>query len=182
MDDPTRRFLNRQYEKALEFAAQSDLVEISPIGPPPVQRYAVRLRTRGLVKSPSGAIVPTEGCTFGIWMPNDYLRRVSPFEIVQWDEPRNVFHPNVGPGPGGEIYICLGNIVPSTEVVDLIEQTHEIFGWVNRMTTESKAINHEACQWARSNGDQLPTDARPLRRGIASVDLSDLQVEEIATS
>jgi len=181
MEMPVQRFLDRQLQEATRFASGSDLVEIEPIGLPPVQRYLVRLRTRGLVKTAGGAVEQVEGCTFAVWFPNDYTRRVSPYETVQWLAPRHAFHPNIGPGPGGETYICVGRIAPGTTLVDLVEQVHEIFGWVNRLPEEREAMNHDACQWARSHADELPIDTRPLRRNVALFDLSDLEVEEVAS-
>ena len=181
MELPLRRFLGRQYRDAGPFSAACALADIRAIGREPIQRYEVSLRTRGLVKSASGEVEVHEGCTFAVWFPDDYTRRVSPFETVQWIEPRNVWHPNFGPGPGGDIYICVGRIGPRTPLLDLVEQVHEIFGWVNRLPAENDALNHAACQWARAHGDRFPIDARPLRSAPAAIDLDGLELEEVPT-
>ncbi len=182
MELPLARFLERQESLALDFSAVSDLVEIEPITRAPVQRYLVRLGTRGLIKTAAGTIEHHQGCTFAVWFPEDYLRRISPFETVQWIAPQNAFHPNIGPGPGGAAYICLGGVFPGSPLLTIIEQVHEIFSWMNRLPHEKEAMNREACPWARAHGADLPIDSRPLLRSATAVDLSDLVLEEDTSS
>ena len=176
---PLTRFLDSQYAQGLELAAASDLLELVPIGPAPVQRYIARLGCRGLVRTDRGEIEESVGCVVGIHFPEDYLRRVQPLEIVRWIAPENVFHPNCALAPNGVPVVCVGKIPPGTPLVALIEAAAEIFSWQKVLPAESDALDAEACQWARRHPERLPVDDRPLRRPSASATEIVFAVEEV---
>jgi hypothetical protein len=164
MDRVFDAFLQRQLEDGSALAAQSDLLELLPFHGSPPDRYLVRYRCRGLVRSADGEIVEAERFDLGVWFPHDYLRRANPFDVVTWFGPPNVFHPNLGSGPGGQIFICIGRLAPGAPLVDILEQCFEIITYQKATLREDDALDHAACAWARRNQHRLPIDPRPLRR------------------
>jgi hypothetical protein len=162
MNDPIlRSFLDRQLEAGLALAASSDLLELRPLGPTPVQRYLVRLRCKGLVRLGSGAVVEADRFEVGVRLPMDYLRRAHPAEVLTWLHPFNVFHPNIlAP------LICVGPLAPGTSLVDLIFQVYEVVTYTKVTMREDDALNKDACAWARNHLDRFPTDRRALKHPV----------------
>jgi len=154
-------FLASQLEAGLALAASSDLLELVPLDAPPVRRYLVDLRCKGLVRDPSGAVSEADHFQVGIRFPDDYLRHVRPAEVVTLFGPPNTFHPNVA-AP----FMCLGRLVPGTSLVDLIYQVFEILTYGKVTMREDDALNRDACAWARGNLDRFPIDRRPLKRPV----------------
>jgi len=155
-------FLTRQYEAGRSLADSSDLVDLEPLGPAPVRLYMLRLRCKGLVREPSGAVVEADRFDIGIRFPDDYLRHVNPAEVVTWIGPMNAHHPQVRPP-----FVCVGRVTPGTSLVDLIYQLFEIVTYTKVTMREDDALNHDACVWARRNLHRLPIDRRPLKRPVA---------------
>jgi hypothetical protein len=154
-------FLARQGEEAAALAAAGDLLEVVPLGGTPPRRWIARFRCRGLVRVPGGEVVEADDFAVGIWLPDDYLRRMNPFEVVTWLGPRHVFHPNISPH---HPFICLGHLAPGMSLVDILYQCFEIITYQKATLREDDALNVDACAWARRNLDRLPVDPRPLKR------------------
>ena len=162
-------FLARQYDEGMALAAQSDLVDLMPIGPPPPQRYVARFRCTGLCRSADGRIGETHLAEVGIFFPDDYLRRSDPYQILAWLGPRNIWHPNISDRAP---IVCLGRLGPGTRLVDILYQLFEIISYKRFATAD--ALNHDAAAWARQHQDRFPVDSRPLKRRQLS-----LQVEPV---
>jgi hypothetical protein len=152
-------FLASQLEAGLALAGSSDLLDLVPLDAPPVRRYLVDLRCRGLVCDRSGAVTEADHFQLGIRFPDDYLRHVRPPEVVTLFGPQNTFHPNVA-AP----FMCLGRLVPGTSLVDLIYQVFEILTYNKVTMREDDALNRDACVWARGNLMRFPIDRRALKR------------------
>jgi hypothetical protein len=161
MDLVFQSFLERQSEDVRALAAASDIVDVLPMGPPPAQRFMARFRCTGLVRDAHGQIVEANEFLTAIWLPDDFLRRLSPVEIVTIVHPLGVFHPNV---PDGLPFMCLGDLRPGTPLVDIIFQIFEILTYQNFTCREDRALSHAACQWTRNNLARLPLDRRSLKR------------------
>lgn len=165
MDETLAGFLEAQNEQGLELARRSPLLELEPCGGTRPDRWVARFACRGLVRGPAGEAMEAEGFAVGVWFPEDYLRVVNPFECVTLLAPPGApraFHPNIGPGPGGRDYVCIGHLVPGTPLVDVVLQCFEIFAWQNATFVERNALNREACAWARNNLARLPIDRRTI--------------------
>jgi hypothetical protein len=154
-------FLERQLEGGLRLAAESDLLDLVPMGSAPPQRYIARFHCRGLVRTGDGEVVEADDFGVGITFPDDYLRRADPARVVTWLGPRNVFHPNISERAP---VVCVGRLSPGTELVDLLFQLFEMITWKKVTMREDDALNPDACGWARSHRDRFPVDTRPLKR------------------
>lgn len=162
-------FLQKQFEAALAFAAESDRVSILPGHGTPPCVYQVHYDARCLIRDPRGQVRVHDGFGVRICMPEDYLRRVEPFRIVQWMYPRNVFACNVR---GEAFAICVGRLEPGEELIDLIYQCHAIGTWNKLTMSETDALNHDACVWARRHPHRYPVDNRPLKRAAAGFEIA----------
>lgn len=152
-------FFDQQCAAGRRFAAESDLLELTPLGPAPVQRYLARFDCATLVRRPDGAVVTERGFAVGLTLPSSYLWQVSPFEVATWLGPPAVFLPNVA-AP----LMCVGSIAPGTGLVELLMQVHEIGTGAKVTMLEHDALNKPACAWARNNLHRFPADDRPLKR------------------
>jgi hypothetical protein len=162
MDNVFTAFLEHQHEEGMVLAARSPLLTLVPGRRTPPDRWVARFACRGLVRAPGGDVVEAEGFEAGIWFPGDYLRRVNPIEVVSWLAPREVFHPNIGEGPGGRVFVCVGHLAIGTPLVDILMQLFEIITYRKVTMCEDDALNREACMWARANQERFPTDRRSL--------------------
>lgn len=155
-------FLTQQMEEGLALAAESNLLDLLPIGTP-ANRYLARFRCTGLVEESPGNIARAERFDVGIWFGDDYLRVARPFQSLTWLGPRNIWHPNIS---NEAPVICVGHLTPGTGIVDLLYQVFEIITWNKVTMREDDALNRAACQWARRHLDQFPVDGRPLKRRV----------------
>ena len=172
------RFLDRQNEDGLALARQSDLVDLVPVGPAPFSRYVVQLRCTGLLREPTGTIAPMTYSEASVAFPPDYLRRVQPYQIVEWLGPRNAWHPNIS---STAPVVCRGRLSPGTNLTEILFQLFEIVTYQRYATHD--ALNREAAAWARQHQDKLPVDRRGLKwrspaapgdaRAAATDDVSD---------
>ncbi len=153
------RFLRTQLENGLNLARNSDLVRLFPGLEDPPQHYVLEFGCRGLVRNENGAVVEADRFAVGVYFPPEYLRHVTPVQILTWLAPLHVFHPNIGPP-----LVCVGRLVPGTPLVDLMYQLFEIISFNKVTMKEDDALNWDACAWARRNQHRFPTDNRPLRR------------------
>jgi hypothetical protein len=161
-------FLSRQLRDGLSLAAASDLLELTPLGPEPVQRYLARFAGTTLVRGDGSDVREAEGFAVGIVFAPGYLRGVHPAEVATWLAPANVFLPNVRPP-----FICLGRITPGMPLVELLYQIFEIGVGAKLTVREDDALDPLACAWARRHLDRFPIDRRPLKRGAFDFDLED---------
>jgi hypothetical protein len=168
MDKIFDSFLSRQLADGLSLAEESDLLELTPLGPQPVQRYLARFACATLVRGDGGEVRETQGFAVGIWFPADYLRRADPFEVATWLAPANAFLPNVRPP-----FICLGKITPGMSLIDLLYQAHEIGAGLKLTVREDDALDPQACAWARRHSDRFPIDTRPLKGSALDFELEE---------
>ena len=168
LDPVLTGFLKAQQLRGPEFAAQSDILELSPVMQPhlladgaPVA-WEAEFHCRGLVRdAETGAINEADRFRFGIVFPPQYLRQVDPLRVVSALEPAGIWHPNIlGP------MCCIGHVPPGTELVDLLYQIFEIITWQNWAAHDG--LNQEACQWARNHTDRVPLERRPLKRRVTA--------------
>jgi ubiquitin-protein ligase len=174
MDKILEGFLQKQFEDGMALAAQSDLLDLVPLDPPPlVRHYIACFHCTGLVRAPSGEVTEANQFAVGIAFPDEYLRWVEPSQVLTWLSPREVFHPNISNrGP----FICVGRMGPGTSLVELVFQIHEIITYNKATVNELDALNVDACQWARANPDRLPVDRRPLKRRRLDFTLTPVEV------
>ena len=158
MDTILNDFLRVQETEALELAAESDLVDVIPLGPEPHQRFLVCYSCTGLVRTRDG-ITEADQFEMGVYMPSDYLRRVNPCDVLTWLLPPNTFMPNIS-----FPFVCAGRLTPGTSLVELIHQCFEIVTCQKVTMREDDALNPAACVWARNNLERLPIDDRPMVR------------------
>lgn len=151
-------FLERQFEEATSLANASDILDLVPEAVKPPQRYVARFRCAGLVRQQNGAVAESSQFEVGIWLPDDYLRRVDPSHVVTVFRPWNTWHPNIA-GP----IVCLGHLVAGTRLVDILFQCYEILSY--QKWAAHDGLNPAACEWARNNQERFPVDRRPLKRG-----------------
>lgn len=161
MDRIAAAFFAHQCAAGLALAADSDVLELTPIGPPPVQRYLAHFDCATLVRQDDGTVAEARGFVVGLSLPSHYLDHVHPMEVASWLHPVacEPVLPHVAPP-----LICLGHIAPGTPLVELLLQVHEIGRGAKMTMVESNALNRSACVWARANQHRYPVDRRPLRR------------------
>jgi len=167
-DEILSSFLRVQYEAGMALAAESDLLELMPISEGACDRYLARYFCTGLVSAGEGAIEEANRFEVAIRFPSDYLRRVEPFSIVHWVGPREVFHPNISRTLP---VICPGHIYPGTPLTDLLYQVFETITYKKVTMSETDALDHDACAWARENQHRFPVDPRPLKRRRLDLEL-----------
>jgi hypothetical protein len=165
------KFLESQYEKAIELDRASDIVHIFPKTSQLCQLYAALFRCKGLVME-KGSVIEHNEFSVGIYFHDDYLRRCDPSQVLTWLSPRNVFHSNIK-----SFLICIGSITPGTGIVDLLHRIYEVITYQNYSTVEGNALNSEACQYVRNNSHRFPLDNRPLRRRKIEVTLEETKKE-----
>ncbi len=158
-DEVLGSFLECQCQEGASLARQSDLLDLLPVDGMRSSRYIAEFRCRGLIENDAGEIVDFDRFAVGIWLPEDYLRRVDLTQVVTYLGPApRVWHPNIR-GP----FMCL-HIVPGTPLVDILYGCFELFTW-NLKYTGDEGLNHAAAQWARRQDPRrFPLDRRPLRR------------------
>ncbi|HNR29385.1 MAG TPA: hypothetical protein PKI11_00715 [Candidatus Hydrogenedentes bacterium] len=165
LDYQTRSFLERNLVAAMELADQSDILELKPFAGDPVRKYIARFHARGLVRDPvTGEIGEAPFCDVGIWFPDDYLQRCTPFEVLTWLCPPHAWHPQIR-AP----FICPGRLGEGTQLVDILYQCYDI--WTYQKVNWGDALNHEAAAWGRRCLDRLPVDKRPLKRRRVAVNV-----------
>jgi hypothetical protein len=155
-------FLDRQFQEGRILADESDLLSLESLDR---QHHRAEFRCHGLVQQAPGQIVTGDRFRVGIWFPASYLRVADPVQVLTWLGPRNVWHPNISRlAP----VICIGRLQPGTPLVHILYQLFEVITWNKVTVREDDALNIEACQWARRNGDRFPVDRRPLKRAKES--------------
>ena len=165
-------FFGRQFEQVMALQAESDLLDVLPLDPPPApRRYILLFRCTGLVRPPSGEIREANQFAVGVTLPDDYLRQIDPFQVLTWLEPRAAFHPNIR-AP----FICVGRMEPGTPLIDLVYQVHEIITFNKATVREDNALNRDACAWVRRNAARLPVDTRPLKRRRVEFTVEPIEV------
>lgn len=158
-DNILNSFLEKQWRDAMALNEASNIVYLHPLEGKLSQHYVVRFSCKGLVKT-GNDVSTTDNFLCGIWLPDEYLRTVHPPDILTWLSPANIFHPNIRP-PG----VCIGRIIPGTEVVDLVYRVWALIVGENFTPREDDALNTEACGWWRNRMEMFPLDNRPLKPG-----------------
>jgi hypothetical protein len=151
-------FLERQYEDGMALAERSDLLELVPLSPRPVQYYVARYGCKGLVRRGTD-VVEADNFEIGFHFPSDYLRRAHAGEVLTLFSPAAAFHPNLRMP-----LVCPGWLRPGTSLPDLLFQCFDILTYKLVTMNELNALNFEACAWARDHQDRFPVDPRPLCR------------------
>jgi hypothetical protein len=159
MNDPVLNgFLDEQYAAGMALADRSDLLELEPVGPKPVQLYVAHFTAKGLVRR-GGEVVEADRFDVGIHFGRNYLRWANPAEVLTLFAPADVWHPNLRLP-----FVCPGWLRAGTGIVDLLHQVFDI--WTFKLVTpnEFDSLNPAACSWARMNRHRFPIDPRPLCR------------------
>jgi hypothetical protein len=170
VDDPVyEHFMQRQLQEGLELAQASDLLRlhVAPVAPP---HFVAEFLCNGLVSRGNGEVTVANEFPVGIWFPPDFLRRADPFEMLRNFRP-GVWHPNVS---REHPLICIGTIVPGTDLVDILHRLFDIFSYQEYNPNEFNSLNRAACAWARQNQRQFPVDNRGLRRPLVSPEAQPL--------
>ena len=157
--------VDRVYEAFIEgqnVAAQtlnqaSDIVHITQKKLNRGHLYTVRLLCKGLVND-NGTIKEHGQFELGIHFPEHYLRRC--------------VAANIKPP-----FICLGRVIPGTQIVDIVHQAYQIITYQKVTMIETDALNHDACAWARANSDMFPVDKHPLRRRNVEFTIEEIKKE-----
>jgi hypothetical protein len=168
-------FLTRQREEGMALAQSSDLVTLVSDGGAPPRRYVARFSCTGLCRTPAGEITRMDYSEVGIFFPDDYLRRLDPYQVLMWLGPRNVWHPNISDRAP---LICLGHLGPGTRLTDILYQLFEIITYQRYSTHD--AMNSDAAAWARAHQDRFPVDRRPLKRRSISLSVDRNRTEVAA--
>ncbi len=172
-------FMERQLQQGLELDADSDIVDLLPLGVPGAgpapQRYIVEFHCRGLVRTENSGIREWTEFRVGIFFPSNYLRSADPFEMLTWLGPPTPEHPNVfvwHPNVSVKAPIlCVGRISPGMPLTDLVHQVYEIISYQKYTPNEFDSLNKACCSWARTHSDRFPIDDRPLRRRTLNLDV-----------
>jgi hypothetical protein len=165
-DPILRAFLERQAQEGRALAEASDILSLERL--PTGQHFVAHYACRGLVKGQDDVVREWNSFEVGFFFGANYLRTVSPFEVVTLFGPLNTYHPNVA---FGAPFICMGRIVPGMSLVDLCYQCYSILSWQKVMPREDDALNKEACGWARANHGRFPIDRRSLKRRALVLEL-----------
>lgn len=169
-DDPVyEHFMQRQLQEGMGLAEGSDLLRlhVAPVAPP---HFVAEFLCNGLVSDGNGEVTIANEFPVGIWFPPDYLRRADPFEMLRSFR-ADVWHPNVS---REHPLICIGNIVPGTDLIDILHRLFDIFSYQEYNPNEFNSLNKAACAWARRNQHRFPVDSRGLRRQLVSQEAQPL--------
>ena len=169
-----RGWLERQYYEAMALAQASDLLELAPLGPAPAQGYVARFHCRSMMKAPTAQIVETNRVDVAVTFFDDYLRVADPYSLLTVLDPSTLYHPNAHPP-----FLCIGDVAPGTPLVELLFRVFDVLVFANVTMVEHKAMNKEACAWARCNIGRFPLDTRALKRrpDVAAGEI-DLEIVE----
>jgi hypothetical protein len=160
MDQILNDFLKKQREDTTQLADESDLLALTLLDD---QRFIATFNCKGLVRESGGRVQVHDRFDVGIRLPDDYLRRVNPAEVLTWLGPKEIFHPNIR-AP----HICLGPIIPGTALTELLHRVFELITYQSVTMREDDAFDWDACAWARRNRERLPVDTRPIKRQATS--------------
>jgi hypothetical protein len=168
-------FLSRQFEKGMELAGNSDILDLKPQPDrdPPCRYVAHFEGCRGLVRDESGQVVEFPRFVVGVSFPQDYLRHVITPQVLTYLGPHSEpWHPNILP-PFVDTFI-----EPGTALVDILHVCHEIWTW-NLFATGDEGLNHAAAQWSRQQEQsRFPIDRRPLKRRAVQIAVTDVSGKE----
>ncbi len=153
-------FLTTSQEEALALASESDLIEVYPLDGPPASTYILRFRCTGLILRRAGQVEEWDHWEVGVQFSHEYLRDIEPYRVLTWLGPREVHHPNISIHAP---ILCIGDIYPSTSLVDLIYRTWEVITYRRYVTCEDDCLNPAAAQWARGHTSRFPVDPRALK-------------------
>ena len=68
----------------MALAEASDILELGALDGPPAQHYLAQFHAKGLVRTKEGEIIEATGFHVGIWLPDDYLRRVEVTQVLTY--------------------------------------------------------------------------------------------------
>ena len=153
IDDET--YFENLMTDAVRLGGESDLIDVLPLGP---RTVAVFFRCKGMVQHPDGSVAEAERFVVEIHLGEDHQRTKPAPTVMRLVHPSACFAPNIAPP-----LMCGGDLWRGISIVDLIYQAYELISWQNTSIREDDALNHAACQWARSHPDAYPIDTRPLK-------------------
>jgi len=170
-------FLRKQLEEGMALAEASDILNLTPLpdSDPPCRFIAHFDGCRGLVRDERGEIVEFDKFRMGIWLPPDYLKRVSIPQVLTYLGPHSdPWHPNLRPP-----FACM-DIVPGTSLVDLLYNCFELWNW-SLFSTRDDGLNPAASQWARKQErSRFPIDRRPLKRRAVQIALTSTNRKRVS--
>ena len=166
-------FLQKQFDEGRELARNSDILELTPLAGDPPRHYVAEFNCKGLVQDKAGQIVEFDQFVVGIWLPEDYLRRVHVGMVLSYLGPSpRPWHPNLSPPA-----ICL-EIRPGTPLVDLLYGCYELWTW-HLYNPGHDGFAPAAAQWARQqDSSRFPVDRRPLKRRTLKFDVTHSEKTE----
>jgi hypothetical protein len=167
LDPIFEAWLEENCARGLALARDSDLLELTPVGGNPPQKYRAEFRCRGLIRDAGGNIVEADRFLVGISFPEDYQDEADAYRVFTWLEPRSIWQSNILPP-----LVCLTHLAPGSELVTLLHGVFELVTWQKYATHD--ALNQPAAQWARNRPVTLPVDKRPLKWRA-----TDLRVGEV---
>lgn len=174
MDKITARFLEKQAEEGAHLASESDILHLEALvrGQGPAQHFLAHFSCDTYVVLPDRRVERATGCVVGIYLPDDYLRQASTYEVLTWLHPTTVFHPNIRPP-----HMCVGErfLRPGTPLVELLYQIHAVITY--RKWASAHGLNPDACQWAINNQPLFPSDSRPLKRRVLPINIEVASAE-----
>jgi hypothetical protein len=148
-------WLDEQFHEAMSFAQRSPVLSLAPIEGAPPYKYIAEFRCKGLA-SVGKRIVVVDRHLVGILLPEQYVRAsCDPGQVLTWLEPTTAWHPNIR-AP----FACVGHMPPGMPLLALLHQLYQMITWQRFTAEEIKALNRDACSWARSNLDRFPVDER----------------------
>lgn len=146
MNARTKR-LEADYRQ-LRLTFDSDpLVDITPIGPVPADKYRIVYRVPSLRLDKNGQPIRVDVTTVELELPMDYPRvgpvaRTMPGDVV--------FHPNFNSSK-----ICLMDFwAPATQLSDIVKDIGEMLQW-QKLNIRSP-LNAQAADWSQKNQSQYP--------------------------
>ena len=151
-------FLAEQCQPGLALAADSDILDLIPLGAGVPRQYLASYRARTFAQARSGEIALVDRFDVTITFHDEYLRRPNPARVLTYEGPYRCYHPNIR-----GCAICL-ELHPGLGLTDLLIATYELFTW-RLYYVGDNGLNPAASAWARrQDPGSFPTDPRPLRR------------------
>lgn len=132
-------FLEHSHQAALALAEDSDVLQVTRLPVRGVGTWIAEFAISYLSQGPDGSVRLAAGpIGVMIQMTPEYLRQVSPLEVVQVRE-MDLFHPNfLWP------VLCVGEVRPGMPLPQILRHVYEILTYENYATDDG--LNPIACR------------------------------------
>ena len=119
-------------------------IEVTPIGPAPVDHYRITYRVPALRKSATNELEPVNLVVVEMTLPTGYPRD-KPYCTTE----TRIFHPNFGN------YICIADFwSPSNSIVDVIVEIGDMLQY--KVYNTQSPLNALAARWVVEHVDRIP--------------------------